>query len=420
MEAGSRAKSLQRIEQKAPPTNGMMTKPTTDVRRSSSGALAGQVRAFVQQKMSDFPWLVVVRDWTGATYPAGGNEKHWSPGSLEVTLKTEHAAKTLLAHDALGFLDRFLEGEVDLTGNLYLLTDIKRYAKFDLKALQKIPSLVLHASFQNLARARVNVKSHYDIPQQALDLYLDRVYRSYSCALWEDPTRRNRDELIRVGVGTADGFDSLEKAQWRKFKDAVDFIAPKAGETLLDIGCGYGGQLRVALEDHPFGKVVGWTLSSNQAGEGKATLTADFNPARWEINEGDYREEKRVFDHVTSTGMVCHVGPRGLVPYVRNIRRRIKPGGRYLHHVMMISHRRVPHDWDVGIIFNKKYVWPGFHWFTPATHVQALERNGFVVRKMLKIYLKSIRLGSDNLGQDEKHAFDPFGHRHAGNHLGSA
>jgi hypothetical protein len=30
---------------------------------------------------------------------------------------------------------------------------------------------------------------------------------------------------------------------------------------------------------------------------------------------------------VASTGMVSHVGPRGLVPYVRNIRQRIRSRG---------------------------------------------------------------------------------------------
>ena len=68
-----------------------------------------------------------------------------------------------------------------------------------------------------------------------------------------------RRELTTPGHGRRDTFDSLEKAQWRKFKDAVDFIDPRSGETLLDVGCGYGGQLAVALELYSFGQVVGCT-----------------------------------------------------------------------------------------------------------------------------------------------------------------
>ena len=114
-------------------------------------------------------------------------------------------------------------------------------------------------------------------------------------------------------------------------------------------------------------------------------MLADFDADRWELNEGDYRQEERVFDHVTSTGMVSHVGPRGLVPYVRNVRRRIKTGGRYLHHALMTPHNRFPRDLQLGLAFNKKYVWPGFHWFTVGQHVRALEVNGFEVQRMTNL-----------------------------------
>ena len=86
--------------------------------------------------------------------------------------------------------------------------------------------------------------------------------------VWQPLKRKSVDELLRIGRGQSDDFDSLEKAQWRKFKDAVDFVSPENGETLLDVGCGYAGQLRVALESNPFGKVVGWTHSHNQVVEG--------------------------------------------------------------------------------------------------------------------------------------------------------
>ena len=44
------------------------------------------------------------------------------------------------------------------------------------------------------------------------------------------------------------------------------------GETMLDIGCGYGGQLAVSLESRPATRVVGWTHSANQVREGLQLL----------------------------------------------------------------------------------------------------------------------------------------------------
>jgi cyclopropane fatty-acyl-phospholipid synthase-like methyltransferase len=70
-------------------------------------------------------------------------------------------------------------------------------------------------------------------------------------------------------------------------------------------------------------------VAKSQVVEGCKGL-APFDPARWELHEDDYRQEYRVFDHITSTGMISHVGPRGLVPYVRETRRRIRKDGRYV------------------------------------------------------------------------------------------
>ena len=252
-----------------------------------------------------------------------------------------------------------------MSGNLYVLSQIEKYLDLGSARWRLFGVLVKNRFFQTIARAKVNVSSHYDIPQDVLRCYLDRTYMSYSCAMFEEPTRLDGDELTRAGQGRDDTFDSLEKGQWRKFKDAVEFIDPRPGDTLLDVGCGYGGQLVVALESGPFGKVVGCTHSHNQTVFGRQLLS-EFDASKWELHEADYREDSRVFDHVASTGMISHVGPRGLVPYVRNIRQRIRSGGRYLHHALMSIHTARSLDAAPGIAFNKKYVWPR----VPLVHVR--------------------------------------------------
>ena len=73
------------------------------------------------------------------------------------------------------------------------------------------------------------------------------------------------------------------------------------------------------------------------------------------------------------------------MPYVKRVRRLIKTDGRYVHHALMTPYTGRSLDSSVGIAFNKKYVWPGFHWFTLATHVKALEENGFEVAKLVNL-----------------------------------
>ena len=57
----------------------------------------------------------------------------------------------------------------------------------------------------------------------------------------------------------------------------------------------------------------------------------------------------------------------------------------HLHHALMARHSRMPIDRNVGIAFNKKYVWPGFHWFSVGEHVRALEMHGFQVDRMTNL-----------------------------------
>ncbi len=355
---------------------------------------AAQLRTHLESVFAEFPYRIHVTDWNGSQFAMGVGQQHWTRKPLEIHFKTVAAGKDALDLNGLRFLEHFRNGDIDLTGNLYLLSDLRNYAGLALSRWQLVRQ-VLRArlfQFQDISRARENVKTHYDIPQEALNVYLDNVYRAYSCAMFEKPDNFDIEEMTTPGNGQSDTYDSLEKAQWRKFKDAVDFLDARSGETLLDVGCGYGGQLIVALESSALSKVIGWTLSANQVQEGKVVLSK-FARERWELNEGDYRQDDRVFDHITSTGMISHVGPRGLVPYVRNIRRRIRTGGRYVHHAIMVRYFRAPTDSEVGIAFNKRYVWPGFHWFTFGQHIKALEENGFEVLKSVSLaphYAKTV------------------------------
>jgi cyclopropane-fatty-acyl-phospholipid synthase len=348
--------------------------------------MSDRLHAFLTETFADFPWEIVISDWTGRRYSLGRGQRHWRGTPLEVGVGNEASARDLISLNPVRFLERFVRSECDLSGNLHLLGEIRDYARMSLSPWRAAWRTLANRAFQfqNAERARVSVKSHYDIPQAALDLYLDREYLSYSCAMFEEPGRLDAGELVRIGSGRTDDFDSLEKAQWRKFQDAADYVAPAAGECVLDIGCGYGGQLRVLLESYPRSKVVGWTHSRNQVLVGRDKL-ASQESSMWELHEGDYRQETRVFDHVTSTGMISHVGPRGLAPYVRNIRRRIVNGGRYLHHALMTPYIDRALDTEVGVAFNKKYVWPGFHWFTLGAHVRALECNGFEVARLTNL-----------------------------------
>lgn len=383
---------------------------------SAPDPLASRVRTFMESTLSGLPWRVRVHDWTGTRYEAGGDAAHWSGHeALELRL-SQAAGRDLLGLNAMRFLERFVDGEADMEGNLYLIPEIRRHAKLTLKPWDVVRSRLRNRLMESPSRAKESVTSHYDIPEEAL-FYLDRAYRSYSCAMFEDPADLSREGLLRVGQGEADDWDSLEKAQWRKFAHAADYLSPGRDESVLDVGCGYPGFLKVLMDRHPCRSVVGWTHSANQVREGREMLR-DYDRTRYELNQGDYREEDRVYDHIHSTGMISHVGPpgrdSGLVNYVRQVRRRIRNGGRYVHHALMTGWKDRPLFDDVGPAFNRRYVWPGFFWYPLGEHVKALEENGFQVAHVINLtphYAKTTRAWYERLLADRetfiRHAGEP-------------
>ena len=367
----------------------------------SAATLPDRLKGMLEKVLADMPWKVEFTDWTGRKYELGGNETHWGGETLKVHIKTVAAGRDLLALDGFSFLERFLTQEVDFS-SFYMLHDLKGFLNLTIiNPLHVATNLASVLAFQDTKRAGINVSNHYDMPEAAVRKWLDSEYASYSCAIFEDPHNLNREELRRIGKGQEDNWDSLEKAQWRKFKDAAEWLNPASGETTLDVGCGYPGYLRTHMELFPnAGKIVGWTHSDNQVRHGIHLLN-EFDPNRYELHRGDYREEfegvtsgngtvgnmrslrdhpKRVFDCIQSTGMICHVGPgKGLSEYVKNCRALIRKGGRMVHHCMMEPHSTVPLDFHIGSAFCKKYVWPGFHWYGLAEHISTLQEHGFKV-----------------------------------------
>jgi hypothetical protein len=144
---------------------------------SGPDRLGLKLREHLEVTLAELPWKIRVVDWTGAVYEVGGREKHWSGhDALELRL-TEAAGRDLLGLNAMRFLERFVDGEADMDGNLYLIAEIRNYARLTLRPWDVIRSRLRNRIMESPTRAHESVTSHYDIPEEAL-LYLDRVYRS--------------------------------------------------------------------------------------------------------------------------------------------------------------------------------------------------------------------------------------------------
>ena len=114
---------------------------------------------------------------------------------------------------------------------------------------------------------------HYDLSNAFYQLWLDPEM-VYSCAYYET------------------GNEDLATAQLAKLRHLCRKLRLKAGEKLLDVGCGWGGLARLAARE--FGvQVHGITLSEEQLKLGRERVKAEGLEGRVTLELLDYRDLPR-------------------------------------------------------------------------------------------------------------------------------
>ncbi|MET0138247.1 MAG: cyclopropane-fatty-acyl-phospholipid synthase family protein, partial [Sphingobium sp.] len=130
------------------------------------------------------------------------------------------------------------------------------------------------------------IRHHYDVGNDFYAAWLDPLM-VYSAAMW-------------------DGLDAnatLEEAQRRKLLHHARSVKAAPGMNILDIGCGWGGQLRMLTQEYGVAACTGLTLSEEQAAyvESLGLKDATVVLANWH----DYAPHAP-FDGIISVGAFEH------------------------------------------------------------------------------------------------------------------
>lgn len=184
-------------------------------------------------------------------------------------------------------------------------------------------------------RDRQVVQHHYDIGVDFYRLFLDRGL-VYSCAYFLDD-----DEDMTLPPDPSS--DALDRAQQRKLDVICRKLRLQPGATVLDIGCGWGSLALHAAQAYG-ARVLGVTLSEDQAMVAKQRVGEAGLEDRVEIRVQDYREVTGTFDAVASVGMFEHVGTSQWATYYRTAFARTRPGGLFLNHHITTGLRRQVRD----------------------------------------------------------------------------
>ena len=277
----------------------------------------------------------------GAVHVLEGRE----PGPRGVLrIKDFRFARRVLASGDIGFAEGYIAEEWDTPNLAALLEALVRNHEnirrlFEGNAAMKAINWLSHRLNRNSrAGARRNIHAHYDLGNAFYAAWLDPTM-TYSSARFDKPT------------------DTLKAAQRRKYQTLARAMDLKAGHTVLEIGCGWGGYAEYAAREIG-AHVTGVTLSKAQHAYAVERLAKAGLSNRTVIELVDYRDVVGQFDRVASIEMFEAVGQEYWPAYFGKIREVLKPGGRAGLQIITIDDRYFA-SYAKRTDFIQKYIFPG-------------------------------------------------------------
>ncbi|GAB3627364.1 cyclopropane-fatty-acyl-phospholipid synthase [Pandoraea terrae] len=289
------------------------------------------------------------------------NGQHYDFGAFErprVTLRVNGpAAMTRLLTPSLDNLgEAYVKGEIDVEGRLSDVIDISyALAGSSLSANGAFGRITRHFNHSKQSDKR-SIEFHYDVSNAFYQLWLDKNM-VYSCAYFEN------------------GDEDLDTAQVKKIDHILTKIKVQPGQTLLDIGCGWGALVIRAASK--FGaKCVGVTLSQNQFDLATERVMAAGLQDQVEIRLQDYRDVGGQFDRITSVGMFEHVGRKNLQGYFAKMNSLLKDDGIAMNHGITSTDPDSGETAMGGGEFIDKYVFPNGELPHISLTLEAMQRGG--------------------------------------------
>jgi cyclopropane-fatty-acyl-phospholipid synthase len=273
--------------------------------------------------------------WDGSTVPAD-----LPPGSLSILFADEGVVAGLLRRPNLdNFLNAWASARVDiLNGTMFDLVALRPKVatrelrkQLDWKVLLDVVRRFLFVprggpwpldvvpedvpASGNPVENKKNIKFHYDVSNEFYETFLDPE-RGYTCGYFHDFDHDYDQATI----------------QRNKFDHVCRKLRLKPGERMLDIGCGWSGLLRHAVQNYG---VIGHgvTLSEDQFAWAQKKNASLGLSDRITIELRDYStlEGYGRFDKISQCEMFEHIGLAAHPLYFTTIHRLLTTDGLYLH-----------------------------------------------------------------------------------------
>lgn len=307
------------------------------------------------------------------SFPSGAVVRVGEAGvlSAELSIRDARFFRRVFSGGSVGFGEAYVAGywtSPDLTAVLALLAQNQKgmgRLRQGFSWLAQVMNRCYHRARRNtVAKSRENIQQHYDLSNDFYATFLD-ASMTYSSACFEAAEM------------------TLEAAQYAKMDRMLDLAGLQAGDTVLEIGSGWGALAERAAQRGCRVKTI--TLSEEQFAYAQARFQRAGLSGLVEIVLQDYRHVGGQFDAVISCEMIEAVGREYLASYFQVIQQRLKPGGRAVIQSITIPDERYE-SYSRGCDWIQKHIFPGGHLPSPgairshvarAGQMQLLEMRGF-------------------------------------------
>ena len=183
-------------------------------------------------------------------------------------------------------------------------------------------------------QAKENARVHYGLGTEFYRLWLDEPYMMYTCGYWSE------------------GTSTLEQAQVNKMEHVCRKVRLAPGESVVDIGSGFGGFMFYAAERYGV-LLTGVNNTTEQVEFTDGEIRRRGLQDRLRVIETDFRDVSGPYDKVVSIGVLEHAGRDQLQEVVKAHADFLKPGGLGMLHFIGHVGRR---DTE---FFIREHVFPG-------------------------------------------------------------
>ena len=292
------------------------------------GAIDRWFAARLQATIS--PAAVQVQLWDGTLIPL--------PGTAEGTLVVmdRRVLRDLVLHPDIAFGEHYTTGRLGIRGDFGSVVErLTSLARPSPPSLAERLALRL-APVNNPAHSRHNVHHHYDLGNDFYALWLD-PQMLYTCAWY--PTEHT----------------TLADAQVAKLDRVCRKLQLRAGERVLEAGCGWGA-LALHMARHYGVTVRAYNISREQLRYARGRAAEEGLDRLVTFVDDDYRNATGRYDAFVSLGMLEHVGRRAYRTLSSELAGVLDPiTGRGLLHFIGRDHPRRLNAWIRKRIFPGAY-----------------------------------------------------------------